>query len=259
MGIVYALRGDSVTPRYLTAASPNYLFKNNAAAGTPATASDAGSIGGTVIDLDSGTYIRAIGSVAGFNFSQNAAFSILMSIVPRYTGTPSVNYGFFEAFRIASYFVIGHLTTDKLFVRYNDQYGTVSMNTATTSSWSPTSGTRYDIVLTWDGTASSNAAVLYVDASSFHSFTPSLAADHQSVPFGLFNSGTGSLISSTKTGHDLEELVIWDEVIDPTSVILTSGSGSLNGASRSAYVSVSASDGVAVSSPRAVGIGSIGY
>jgi hypothetical protein len=56
----------------------------------------------------------------------------------------------------------------------------------------------------------------------------------------------GGNYTQLNTYMAVDEVVVWDEIIDFTAnVTLTSGAGLLNGASRTAYVDVEALDGAA--------------
>lgn len=111
----------------------------------------------------------------------------------------------------------------------------------------PPTGAWCDVVITWDGTNAANALKLWVNGSNVTSETMTqqwvAPTFHETVTVG------GVTTSTPFANFVFEEFVIWNEVIDPTSVTLTTGTGSLNGASRTALVEVSALNGGSYTDP----------
>jgi hypothetical protein len=62
--------------------------------------------------------------------------------------------------------------------------------------------------------------------------------------FGMFIAiGTQNNNAFNQTRIKVNEFVIWDDIIDPTNVALVGGNGSLNGSSRTNFVSVTNTTG----------------
>jgi hypothetical protein len=120
---------------------------------------------------------------------------------------------------------------------------------ATSTAWTPTVNTWYDLVLVWDGvTLSAGGAKIYIDGVATN-ITPASAWP---TPFdskwnSMLTVGIAGNQSSTRIL--INEINVWDEVIDPASVTLTSGSGALNGAARAAFVQSTAFEGGLYSDP----------
>ena len=247
MGIVFAVRGDDMNARYSNAGKKAVTYRNNASAPEAAVASssDTGVIGGSVIEAANTSYQVGFRYPGYENFSTTGAFSILVRHVPQYSGTPAQQMGLMNLIGPfnTGFLQFDHLTTGNLFARYAGEHSLNHFNT-TMGSYSPTSGTANDIVLTWTGDTTSNGLKMYVD-NTLNNETTALQTNNVTRsywPAMIF----GVAVASAQFGNsDFNEIVIWDEVIDPSSVTLTSGSGALNGSSRTAFVDVSSFDGTA--------------
>lgn len=214
-------------------------------ASAPALVSDAGAIGGQAINYDGGGTLVRGHLFPGFdNCAKTGAIAVLHRFAPRYSGTPSVNQAIIDIagprFLSGSNSMIlqvAHLATSgNLVASLTNAAGQtiITANTVISSAWSPTSGTYYDLVVTWDGTTSSNALKFYLNGTLLLQTTASrvwaadanqyvqsdilLGAGHNSIQFGDYYTN---------------EFIIWDSTIDPTS-----GGLNLNGASRSAFVAI---------------------
>lgn len=249
MAIVFAARGDSFDARYSTGGKTG--VKQNSAKITTA----AGGISGTVWDLTDTTQVKSVIFPGAYNTSNSRAMSILLRIAPAYTGTPAasralgnLNIGLGT---VSAYIEWSHATTTGNFnVTGKNELGANTFAVASVGAWSPTSGTYYDVVWTWDGTTTANAGKLYIDASLMGAGLTAGAALTSSWTNQYFKSIViGAALNVTTSAYKYDEIVIWDSVIDPTSVTLESGSGSLNGASRTSLVSVAAFDGQSNSAP----------
>ena len=175
---------------------------------------------------------------------------MLIRIAPGYTTAPTVYQGFWSLAAGCGKWInleIGHRTTalgGDIICQAKNQLAAVVLNSASFGAWAPTAGTWYDVVFTWTGTNASNGASVYVDGTLLGQATATgdLTSDWSNLFYTEFNLGTGNLAGTLNAGK-VDEVVIWDEIIDPTSVELESGTGSLNGASRTSLVKAAAYDG----------------
>jgi hypothetical protein len=244
MALVFAVRSDDANfyARYSTAGK----------SGVPLTSQvvrvvDAGAIGGYNYDFTStaggaknGLYFR------GANFNYNAAgFSLSLRFKPNYTGVPAANRSLIGVGSVAgtssgpSFYIHHASTSGNLIVTSRNAASTSVLNSVSFGAWSPTSGTWYDLVLTWDYSVTAGAVKCYIDAASFGTQTAAGAF----LPSGTFPTdgfmviSLGTSIQATAV-YSFGECVIWNEVIDPTAnVALESGLGLLNGTSRTSFVS----------------------
>lgn len=247
MAIVFAARGNSFDARYSTGGNAGFKFNPS-----QITTQSAG-LSGTVYDL-SAAQSKFVCWPGYKNTPNSRVISVLIRIAPQYTGTPAANRakwaittGANSASLVMPFMECRHLTSGNLTMLGKNELGATTMNSG--AAWSPTSGTYYDIVFTWDGTTTANAVKIYVDASLLSQATSSAAmsaswsnTDWRDITIAATPNVTGSAMY-------VDEFVIWDTIIDPTSVALVGGTGSLNGASRSALVDVSAFDGQSNSAP----------
>jgi hypothetical protein len=179
--------------------------------------------------------------------------SVLVRWRPNYSGSPAATRQIFAlggGGGIIRY-ELGHNTSGNLIVNVRNETSGTSMNSVSAGAWSPTSGTWYDVVMTWDGTTTASSCTVYVDAVSIGSITPAAAISSSWTNryFNFIQVGWGVGINGISNGERVDELCIWDWVIDPTSIALESGTGSLNGAARSSLVASTAFDGSLYTDP----------
>lgn len=247
MAIMFAVRGDSMTARY--SGGSNYAAKQ----GSPSVVSDAGSLGGNRIDLITSGNLKAIFFEARNNVFAGRTFSVLCRIKSNYTGAPAASTGFFNIGVPTTGYCptmgIHHHTTGTLRAHCQNEAFQTSLSEASHGSWSPTANTRYDLVWTWDGTTTASASKIYVDASLLGSVTASFALSSSLVSEDWRDIVLGPNCRVSNSNFSLEEFVLWNEIIDPTSVALVGGTGSLNGASRTAFVDVASLNGSSYTDP----------
>ena len=269
MAITFAVRGDSEVPRFVSVPTQTVPFKIGADT-LPASisSSDTGLIGSKILDVQHSTQAyRSIRYIGYGNIPDfTTGFSSIARVIPRYSTAPSGNNrgALFQLSGIGSqpYLALQHQTDGTIKVIATDAtLSSIMLNMTSVSTWSPTAGTVYDIVLTWDGTTTANALKIYVDGSLLVQGNASINNNF------LFANGACyseiKLANSQNQGFDgdfdFEEMVLLDEVIDPNSVGLTSGNGSLNGASRTEFVDVAESNGLPSSGNSVVSVGSINF
>ena len=245
MAITFAARGDQLNARY----APEGATAETVGSGTHAVvnSNQAGINGSTSIDMSGASATeRPLLYLGGDNLPAGRAFSILMRLyfddVATSQGLLTLGFGGrIEQFGIFLYF---H-STNQIRFECNDESGNNFLNTGTTSF--ATISTWHDVVITFTGDTTANGNKIYLDgvlddqATSTVTMPADMSAYRAST--GPIKMGYGGNDTYDLSRYHLDELVIWDSVIDPTSVTLTSGLGSLNGASRTAYVDVAAQDG----------------
>lgn len=257
MAVVFSARGDSFDARYSNGGKTAQTLYTTSM--QPAVAADASAIGGYVYSFDDTSNNFRLLYWQGFkNTANGRTGSVLVRIKPTYTGSPSSNrcLAVLNAGHIrGAYIDLYHATTGNLSAQVRDDKNNVVLNAGSFGAWSPTANTWYDVVVTWDLSTTSTTLTCYVDASSIGTLNISAAfrSDWDQNCFNTIALGFGGAISSI-TRHSVNELVLWDTQITPSSVTLTTGSGSLNGASRTAFVDAASFDGTYSTDP---GVGNV--
>ena len=256
MAITFAVRGDSLTPRFNGAGGPGYGLAGQ----TTTVESDGTAIGGSVLDMDLGALNNMQVVYNGVdNWPATRACSVLIRAK---FGTLTGAIGLFNcsaATRSCNGQLSLYINSSDFKAYMRNAGGSLGINNATISTHGMSTATWHDIVVTYTGTNSSNGFTVYVDGSSVGSLTSSTSWDatRKKVHSGLEIGRGGDNVNNTQML--VNEFVLWDEVITPTSVGLTSGTGSLNGSSRTAFVDVAAKDGSASGGPSLISLGSIGF
>jgi lipopolysaccharide export system protein LptA len=245
MAIVAALRADSLNLRRAGGS------QHGQAIGAAVTA-DASSLGDTRIDMTGGTGKNIIYESRG-NLFDGRAGSALIRIKANVTGAPGASYALFNLGPPTTALMsmgFQHHTTNQLRVHAINELGSVLASEASFGTLSLTSGTRYDLGISWTGDTTSNGTKAYLDAVSLGNVTlgGNFSASLMSYFWKMFCLGISNRVSTSNLS--IEEFVLWDEIIDFTgNVTLESGSGLLNGDARTSYVSAAALDGSSYSDP----------
>lgn len=211
------------------------------------SSSDTGAFGSSMLAMASTTNIRAVQYPGKSNWSDVAAFSVLMRIIPRWTGAPSANeQGFFDAVYPTNSGAVGIYagmdTNGKPYMGIYDQYATAYMNPNTdwgTAFTGFVSGTAIDLLFVWDGTT--NAAKMYTNGTLAASLTPAAGSPTvnnqliSAITFGMCHTG-GSL-----SDYDLNEAAIWDYALSSADIT--------NLTARSTFLATTSFDGTAYSDP----------
>ncbi len=242
MAVVFAVRGDSFNARYAGGR------KDGTAIGGFSIAADGGAISGSTILAAANNNVKSVLWSGRRNTPNGRAISILMRFMPGYSGTPAANRLVLPCLlasggRVGRIEVV-HNTAGNIVVTLTNEAGVVIANATSVGAWVPVAATMYDVVFTWDGTATANSAKVYVDAVLMGQFAPSAAftASWSNLYFGEI-SLSGGVAVVTQNATAIDEIVIWDTVIDPTAVTLDSGSGSLNGVLRVSPVTAASFEG----------------
>lgn len=235
MAIVFAVRGNSLNARYST--GTNYGFGTTAAV---TSGVDAGALSGSLIDLTAASSKSLIYNGKG-NAGESRAFSVLLRLKANYTGFANIRTLFqlgLGRTGVGPFLEIWHANaTGNISIFGNNEANARTFNILTFGSWSPVSGTYYDLFFTWDGTTTASAAKFYIDGALLGSVTAgnALSASWKSDYFNPIH--LASTQDVTTGDYKLDEFVIWDSVEVPTNITLVSGAGgTLNGASRTSLV-----------------------
>lgn len=245
MAITFAVRGDSLTPRY--AFDTRYGVQSNTL--DPAPIVDAGAIGGFALNLGGtgglGSHIIHYGGIT--NWPNTPAFSLLLRFAPYATGfthnlfmcTGGGRFGTFGRSTFQS-----TLTDTVVGVAMSDRAALTGINTVTFAHGGLTAGTYYDLFITFTGDTTANGCEVFWDGASLGTTTSTRSwlnprvLCHNSLMLGVNNNAASTYIK-------VNEFVLWDTIEDPTSIGLVGGTGSLNGASRTDFVDVAPYDGLA--------------
>lgn len=248
--VVWAARSDNsnFNARYSPSGiSPGICLQSSALA-APLYEADAAAIGGFRWNMDRGASLSRVLSYPGRGIFNTQAISMLMRVQIPVAGL----YGIFELNSASSFsanrFTLYWATNDwRLFVCQENGLAGLSNFTILTSA--PTTGAYIDIVVTWDGTTASNAFKLWVNGVNVASTTCGQAWQASKNANLTDFIAIGGISGVTTVRQYFNECVIWNYVINPTSVALVSGTGSLNGASRNSFVDVAAYDGTTNTDP----------
>ncbi len=244
MAVVFAVRGTSKDARFAPGGSTGVDVANEWTVTADGTAINGSSL------VPGASNRKALIWPGRFNTQNGRAFSILSRIKPNYSGAPAASKPLmFQLYsctgRLGRFEIVHTVTTGAITATIISSGGQTVINSSFGNWTTNVSGTWYDLVFTWDGTTTANALKFYIDAVSLGTLTASSAF---SASWGntwwseicLGDTLAGALWASVP----VEEGVIWDSVITPSSVGLVSGTGSLNGAARTSLVDVAAYDGI---------------
>lgn len=247
MAITFAVRGNSMTAYYAQGtASP---FQNGTVSLVSSTAS--GVIGGSYIDLDQGV---SANHGLFYNGEGNIPLTQQMSILVRaahvatatqaqmfYIGGPAGTWA--NQARFSGNGIIPFSYTDA-----------ITGNSLATQNYTValTQGRFYDFVWLLDASLTTGALTLYVDgaavATTAGSGTRAALASARAFFIAL---GTQNANAQSTTRMFLNEFVIWDNIINPASVTISTGvTASLNGTARTSFVNSLALAGASVTSAR---------
>jgi len=250
--ITLAVRGNSTNARY--AGDSSYGTKMNSAYIT--TVADAGYLSGSYIDLTDTTKVKALIFNGMYNTPNSRSHSILLRFAPNYSGAPAARrmlWSFSVGLGASSaYLELFHeVTSGHLLLIGKNEAGSVTAATINLGAWTTNvSGTIYDFLFVWDGTTTANAMKLYIDnvlLGSGGTASNALIASWDNKSWKAVSLGCGT--NGTVCAMKVDEFVVWDGAVNPASVALVSGTGSLNGSSRTSLVDCSLFEGSSYSDP----------
>lgn len=242
MAITYHARGDSFTPR-VYGGLPDFGLKSN----NEQISVDATSLTGSVWDFDVGTVSNVGVHYSGIgNWPNTQAVSILTRVkFGSLSGTLGLWNCSSDTRRNAGQLSLYIQNADfKVYMR--DDGGSLGINNVTIAGHGMSTGVWYDILVTYTGDNTTNGFNVYVDNSLIGSITSGRSWDspRRKVYTGM-TFGQSENVNNCQMVID--EVAIWNEIINPASVTLESGSGALNGASRASLVASTPT--VAISDP----------
>ena len=215
MAVTFSLRGTSLVAHYSTSGSAAGLFTNDAN-GVPALAVGT-SFGSSDIafTLTSGTAMRGMNFPGLLNLSNNQAFAVLIRLKPAYTGSPTQNRSLWQVTSGITSTGFGtmrmyHGSNGKLHIwvsRCGD--GLDCFDVDTTASWSPVSGTYYDVMFSWDGSTTAGAMKFSIDGVELETRTATRARTNQDIKYtpGLIIGGN---YNQPGMNASLNEFVFFD-------------------------------------------------
>ena len=239
MAMKFYLRGDSIDARYTGDRKSPSQF------GTVTV--DAGDIS-SVINADQGSFgEHSLAFPMKNSLPTGQQFSVHVRVSTQstgdanqmfYFGLPGMKYGFQARFSGAGTIVA------TLF----DASGNTNVTQTYTFAYS--TNVYYDFVWLIDTSITTGGMLLYKDGTLVS--TANLNATRAAIPnssaaFLTIGAQNAAAQSSTRTKYG--EFVLEEGLITPTSVALVSGTGSLNGASRTSYRNISAFEGGNYSDP----------
>lgn len=262
MAVVWAMRSDnsSFNARYSAAGLLAGFHLQSSASAQPLYEADANAIGGNRFNFDRAATLNRIMAYPGRGVFSSKPISILVRVQFGITG--GANLGLFSldgaagfgANKFSVYAVNNGGASFDIRATVTQENGSAGINNVTLETFTPSTSVYYDLVWTWDGTTSANQFKYYRDGVSKYTGTSTQAwATSKDSKLTDFVT-VGGVSGITATRQYMNECVVWDSVIDPTSVALTSGTGSLNGSSRTAFVDVASFDGSSNTSP---GVGNV--
>lgn len=250
MAITFDWVSDQIPPKYALATTSSNVFRESGSGDTLPSivsgAGDTGVIGSTILDVQSESANKRTVRFIGYGNvpDMSTGISINARVIPRYSGSPGASnevaiwtlFGMVNPF----YSYLYHNTNGSLSFALVDGDGAAFRINITTATgiWSPTSGTAYDITVTWTGDTTANGVKIYIDGVLVHQATASGLANFDADEGRMFTEiilATG-IAQNVDGAFDYNGFTIWNEVIDPTNVLLESGTGSLNGASRTSPI-----------------------
>jgi hypothetical protein len=247
MGIVWAARSDNANfdARYSPCGLRGGLLYSNVA-NIPLYEVDATAIGGNSYNLDQGAAAARAIIWPAHNVFKTAAWSILMRM--KWTATGA--YGILEVASGAlwpstNYLIIFNVSDWRLTL--TNQTPATAISSAVISATPPANDVWVDVVFTNIGTTAANGVKVWIDGVNTGSLTAAVAQASPRDGNKTHYMSFGGIPGAGNARYRLNELVVWNEVINPASVALTSGTAALNGASRTAFVDVVSFDGTAAS------------
>jgi hypothetical protein len=241
MAITFAWRSDTSTAKARFGSHTDAHLNNDID-----YLSITGAIGGSAFQAN-----NTIGSVSfsgheNFGAASGGAFSILCRYAPTFASVPSSEVSLI-AFGVGmselqSSFNVFQRTSGQIILRAYDEKTTLRINTGPV--FTSTANTFYDYVITGHLNDGSGTYQIFIDGvTQAAGALTNFITNYTSSSINVLSMGFSGL---RKSQYSYNELVVWDEIIDPNNITLVSTGGTtstgqaLNGSSRSGWVDVSA-------------------
>jgi len=243
--VVFSFRGNQADA-YRSRAGKTFAV-NSLDSQIPAIAADASAISGSALDMKTPQSNRNCVVFPGFeNYANTKAFTFLFRVKAPNTGTPAGTGSFLFANTLGTQKSLRFAIQSNgiAFVTFpkgggvGSNHFSASIGTAT----STTANNWHDYVFTTTGLNASSLEFFFDNVSKG---TLTWSEDNSQTQIYFPEIQIGSDPFTNKGLGDIGEIVIWDELIDPNSVLLedpdtaATSTGALNGNSRTKWVAVS--------------------
>lgn len=234
--VCFAVRGDSLTARY----APGGGAPGQVGTVSLVTTSGTGIIGSGYIDMSASYGSKGLYWPAGNgNFPTSNKVSMLFRVAIIGSNTLSNSLGGLGFVQQIGTLMAGFQSN----TLYLDAEGLTGGDIGLlNNAFTPTLGRFYDVVYTFDMTSTSNpnAIQIYVDGVllNWNNITAPAWGAGPRTNLNAYTINLGMCPAFINTRLQVNEFVIWDGIIDPTS-----GGLNLNGQSRSSFVACSSFDG----------------
>lgn len=259
--IILAVRSDnaSFNARYSWGGKTPGMVQQSSASNPPIYEADATAIGGNRINMDrSASIARALvyNAMALRDVTTSRAVSVLWRVKMGASGTAVgiggrdgnfMNWG-------TNRLIIHRDASNQWICNATNEFGQTAINAVNFGTSDIGTTDWHDLVLTWDGTTTANAVKFYIDNTLLGQGTAAAVVNSTFDWRSCTSICVGGVSGANNCRMFVNEMVWWDGVIDPGSVALTSGTGALDGAARTAFVDVASFDGLSSSDP---GIGNV--
>ncbi len=167
-----------------------------------------------------------------------------MRLKPGYTGTPAQNrpvlpYLFINGGRLGAIEFI-HNTSGNIVGTIRNEAGTVVVNAVSFGAWSPTATTWYDMFMSWNYSTGAGAVKFDIDATNLGTATATAAMAASTWSEICLSGG---ITATNFNAASIDGIHIWNTVEASNAITLDTGSGSLNGASRTSQITAASFDG----------------
>lgn len=175
---------------------------------------ESGVFGGNYLDvINTVINTRGVSYFGRLNFSNNPSFSVLIRVIPRFSGAPGDNFALFSACDGLGLVQRNGIeifvdSTGLLYLQAYDKNANLVVNLNTPVSLNFVNGQATDIMVAWDGTTNANAVKFSQDGISKGNGNALgvMVSDNTLVR----NLILGSSRLHVKSNFDVNECVVWD-------------------------------------------------